>query len=178
MENLIHKQSRAFNEVIIDKKRCIVRKKSKDTKKLLAESWWYTQMPVCLKGFLPKRIWMDSEKSELILDYCPYTTLSEIFTVPNTVNWKNVLFRLLDILDMFQNEVGAPLTLREKLLQFHIEKTKSRIDQLKSSEYWSNFLNAESFQIGCATYKNLDLDHLLKLLKKYSYLIRPSVNSI
>lgn len=181
MENLIHKTSRAFNQVTIDKKRGLVHKRSKDYEKLLAEAFWYKNLPAELGAFTPKLLWEDVESSEIVLEYCPYITLSEHLT--STSNglcyyagdyfMKNALQRLLEVHEMFQEQTA--LIDKESLIEFHVAKTISRVKQLEENEFFRSMLSQKVFWINDKKYDNLDVKRLLEDLRKSQNLAKPSV---
>lgn len=163
--NIIHKNSRAFNEVVIDKNLCKVYKRSSDVKKLKAEKYWYEHIPESLQGFVPKVVSFSESSRELILDYCPYSTLSELYTSNIPVNWARVLTRILDIYDCFKECTSEDLD--STIRTFHIEKTRNRVSSLmQSDEFWQDLLTAEEIVINSVPYKNLNLDEILQHFSK------------
>lgn len=170
---LIQKQSRAFNSITIDRTYDIVYKRSEDSAKLQAESFWYKEIPLALQGFVPKVIMFAD--NTLRMEYCPYTTLSEIFTVPNSIDWKKVILRLLEIHQLFNQEAAPAWKIKDDLIKFHLTKTEERLNSLRNTDFWSDMLNRPSFIINDAEYPNIDFDQLLKCLNKYSYVSKPAV---
>lgn len=171
-EQLIHKKSRAFNEVIIDKKYSRVIKKSSDFEKLACEANWYgtdfiESLPSELLPFVPRVLKVNSPSEESLgsieLEYCPYPVLSELFVNKVEVDWKRILKRLLEIHEMFTTPYNSSLL--EDVKAFHLQKSKQRFEELKKLPVLSSVLKCKEIVINGEVYKNIDFDKILEDLE-------------
>lgn len=163
---LIHKKSRAFNEVSIDRNRCIVYKKSSNAQKLKTEYNWYQQVPKDLSGFIPQAIgyFSDLEVAELQLEYCPYSTLSEVFTSRPDLDWKKIVSRLIEVLRYFEKctRIPNPQIVQDEIDSFYSTKLKQRIATLRLNSKWDRLLAKSELIINGKSYPNIDLNFLVE----------------
>lgn len=163
--NVIHKQSRAFNEVTVDKVRCAVFKRSKDYHKLYAENQWYHNIPEELQGFVPKSFYSFNQmQGQLMLDYYPYPTLAELYTQQSDQDWVKIISRVLQIHDLFSKyeyrSVGNYLHIKD----FHMQKTEDRLFQLENVAALKDVLHAERITLNGESLPNFDKEFLLHSL--------------
>lgn len=163
---IIHKNSRAFNSVYVDLEKREVRKSSSDFKKLKAEALWYNSLPPSLMKFLPEFKELNQENSELILEYCPYPSLAEVFTQNPKMSWDIILMNLKRVHSEFR-EFHREVT--DEVLLFHQSKTQERIDQIQNSDL-SFLLAQKTFVINEKEYRNIDYSKILEDLETYSKL--------
>lgn len=163
---LIHKKSRAFNEVSIDRNHCIVYKKSSNIQKLQTEYNWYQQVPKDLAGFVPQaiRCFSDLIMAELQIEYCPYSTLSEVFISHPELDWKKIVSRLIEVLRYFEKCTKIPdlHEVQQDIEIFYSTKLRQRIALLHLDSKWDRLLSKSELTINGKSYPNIDLDFLIK----------------
>lgn len=179
MQNIIHKKSRAFNNVTIDKVHGTVTKQSiTDFEKLEDEARWYSDLPCSLLPFVPRLLDMNRKNSEIVIEYCPYSTLSELFTssAKKSYDWERIIYRLNEILQLFQEvPVADPKKCFQELEKFHVKKTLSRLEQVQKSPKFRDLMALKEIIINDQVYSNIDVNSLLVFLQDHLHLINPSV---
>lgn len=179
MQNIVHKKSRAFNNVTIDKVHGTVTKQSvTDFEKLEDEARWYSNLPCELLPFVPRLLDMSRKNSEIVIEYCPYSTLSELFTSASrkSYDWNRIIQRLVQILLIFK---GAPVMCPQKQLEeiqdFHLRKTENRVNELHKSPKFADLMVEPKIIINDKEYWNVDSYRLTYWLKAHFHLIQTSV---
>jgi hypothetical protein len=174
MDRLIHKSSRAFNNVVIDRKYGIVHKSSSDYLKLNAEAYWYCHLPIELLGFAPSFIFSKDipDGAEITIEYCPFKTLSELFTDPNALTatqWIRIIRRLLEVHDLFRlHSPESSKEVLEEIKDFHINKTSARLKYLlEENPYFVSLTQQKEIIINNRTYSNIDFPRLHRALCTY-----------
>ena len=175
MENIIHKSSRAFNRVTIDQKYGRVHKRSKNYKKLLAESYWYKNIPAKIGSFAPKLLWEDQKASEIVMEYCPYITLSEAFVAELDLDWKRILERLFEVHSILNSQHVQQRGIVSDIKDFHLKKSEERIHSLSDIEPFGDLLREKFLTINNRVHRNIDVNFLLGELEKNLQHIKPSV---
>lgn len=169
----IHKKSRAFNEVIIDKKYSKVIKKSTDFEKLICEADWYgndfvQSLPVYFLPFVPQLLRVNRPSEENLgsieIEYCPYPVLSELFVSKAKVDWKRILKRLLEIHEMLASFFCDSSALGE-IKSFHLQKSQQRLEELKKLPMLDSVLKCKEIIINGEAFKNIDFGKILEDLE-------------
>lgn len=159
--------ARAFNSIDIDEKRGILKKTSQNKEKLINEISWYLKLPNQLQYVLP-RIYdysLNFNNPYVKMEYYGYKTLHEVLLYGNISKekWKNIFNELYFIIsDMEKYKVYDK---RENLLnalrEIYINKTFSRLNQLKEQQTFAPFF---SNPIIINNKKFLSLDEYMSIL--------------
>jgi hypothetical protein len=120
---------RHFNELSI--KNGVVEKRSKDRKKMQAESIWFESLPYELRLYVPQYLGQNIDGDGYRLEYLPLSALNELYVfgrLPNFI-WKEILNSCFNFLEGMNNSSFEKKCVNLKSL--YLDKT---IERLKSYE--------------------------------------------
>jgi hypothetical protein len=141
---------RAFNQVVVDDSRGVIRKSSSDPQKLLAEINWYLRMPRRLSHLAPRvfDFTLDPENPWMEMEFYGYPTLSDAYLVADwdEGTWARALRALGLLLEqMHAHRFRPPDTsvLVEAMKEMYENKTIYRARQLLDDPEFERFREPE-----------------------------------
>lgn len=173
-QKVVHKTSRAFNSVSIYPEHCFVEKRSDNKQKLYAEAFWYRNLPGLLKAYAPQCLKYLSLGNEdaLYMDYIPYLTAASLYVQMKCSSdfYITMIERLLSVLEDFVSadfivDANVYTSPREELQKFYIEKTLSRLEDLRSDFQIAPLLQKNQIVINTKPLANIDFDLMCDVLK-------------
>lgn len=170
--------SRYFNEIIIDREKGILTKKSKEKEKFINEIKWYLKIPKELEYMIPRIFSYDLafDNPEIKMEYYSYLTLHNVFIHGNySINkWDKIFDLLLKTNQEFQ-KYKLKLS-KEKidlaLQKIYVDKTIQRLELLKKDKEFISFFEGE-ITINGKKYQNLE-----KIIKKIPEVVKKKLLNI
>lgn len=171
--------SRHFNSIKVDPTLDTITKRSKNTKTLQDELYWYMNIPDELKILTP-RVIRSARKAEhfyITQEYYGYPTLNELY-VHSELSleiWTSVLNKLLSVHKKLRSYKGA-LGKRD-IEQMYLDKTFGRLADLRKYRYWDRLLKRDEIKVNGVNLVNVGgLEE--KIVEAVSNLVRNSKVSI
>lgn len=172
-KKLLSYKTRYFNFLDYNDVFGFITKKSQEEKKLNNEIDWYLSIPKELSILTPRLVnYKKGKKPFLSLEYYSYQTLSElyVFGEVNEYVWKNVIDRIIRILNIFQKHRGK--VTMDEYYKIYFEKLESRINQLlESNKKFKNMFKMDQILINDKKYLNYNVlkkDIFSKVKELYS----------
>lgn len=164
MENSI--KTRNFNSLILNYKKGIVTKKSKNKDKIKHEILWYRNLPPELKTYAPTLVDYNISKTNAnySLEIYDYPTLANLYIALSLdlKSWKALIENLFELINLFKKyKKRVPYTSYNYM---YYEKTKQRLNELKAEKYWRDLFDEEYIYINKKRYENIGL--ILEKIKK------------
>lgn len=154
-------ESRCFNSIEIDKERGILKKTSIEKVKFINEISWYLKLPNSLKYLTPQvfNYSISYENPYIEMEYYSYNTLHDMFVFGDFSidKWRIIFKRLFSVLDDFSSYVlnKPEKDLKVALKSIYVDKTISRLNQLKKTDKFKSFFN-DSIKINGKIFNNLE----------------------
>lgn len=161
---------RFFNNVIIDKKKGILTKTSKEKETFANEIRWYLQLPTDLQYLSPRIFSYNEDYSNQFvkMEYYGYNTVHELYLYGNhsTEKWKFILNSLLEVNDEFRKFKlkKSKDEINNILYSVYLQKTVNRLENLSQDKNFKLFFNTKEIIINDKTYN--DLSYYIRNLKK------------
>ena len=138
--------ARCFNSISVDTDAGLLIKTSTKIQKLEDEALWYQGLPDELKIYTPRFVdfQKDKDKAVLIQELYGYPSLQELYLSGevNMEDWQCIIQKLFGLHKRFEKYTRTAN--RNALKWLYFDKTKERIDELKSSNpYWEKHLNKD-----------------------------------
>lgn len=138
-------KSRTFNHIDIDQDRGILKKTSKDTEKFIGEIKWYLKLPTGLEYVSPRIFEYSLHYAQpyVCMEYYSYRTLHELFLYGEISGeqWEKIFSKIKFILDDFSHYRLVDEHLNHSLRSMYLDKTVSRLNQLKTDEKFTGLFN-------------------------------------
>lgn len=162
-------KTRFFNEIVIDKDRNILTKKSEEKEKLTNEIKWFLTLPNELQWITP-RIYsysLEWKEPKVSMEYYSYPTLHHLYLYGNhnIDKWKQIFNKLFYVHEEMRK---YSLKLESKIIvkalnKIYEEKTFERLEKLKKDKNFINYFE-QDFYINNHKIKNLT--KLSKIIKE------------
>jgi serine/threonine protein kinase len=162
-------ETRFFNEIVIDKDRNILTKKSEEREKLINEIKWFLTLPNELQWIIP-RIYsysLEWKEPKVSMEYYSYPTLHHLYLYGNhnIDKWKqifNKLFYVHEEMRKYSLKLESEIIVKA-LNKIYEEKTFERLEKLKKDKNFINYFE-QDFYIN--NHKIKSLTKLSKIIKK------------
>lgn len=152
-------KARAFNHILIDKERGILRKTSVDKEKFIGEILWYLKLPKDVEYIRPRIFnYSTSYSSPYVeMEYYSYHTVHELFLYGdlNYSQWINIFKRIKFICDDLSRYTVEGDNIKPALEDMYLNKTIQRLDTLRADEDFNKFF-LKSFSVNGVEYRPLD----------------------
>jgi hypothetical protein len=128
--------TREFNN--ITKHGRLILKSSSDENTLENEAYWYTEIPLSLRSYLPNLYYYDYLNHRIFLEYLPQVSFHEIYLFGHftVAQWKQkieLMFELLEKFAEFPLETND-LTKLKFTESMYLEKTIKRLNMIENNE--------------------------------------------
>lgn len=154
-------EARYFNQILIDKKKGKLVKKSEEKKKFVNEINWYLNIPNNLNYITPRIFDYSTDYNNLFIEmeYYSYMTLHNLFVYGNANEnkWIEIFNTLFETLDEFQ-KYSLKLETEEVnrcLRTIYYDKTIERLNALKEVEEFQKYF-CDELEINGAVYPGLN----------------------
>lgn len=151
--------TRAFNQIVIDKERGILKKTSGDKEKFRNEILWYLKLPAEIEYVSP-RIFSYSLQYEdpfVEMEYYAYHTIHELFLYGDLSyeQWKSIFHRIRFICNDFNRYSVTGPGIKDALEDMYLRKTIERLNNLKKDSNFSCFFE-RGFRVNGISYPSLE----------------------
>lgn len=162
-------ETRFFNEIVIDKDRNILTKKSEEKEKLTNEIKWFLTLPNELQWIIP-RIYsysLEWKEPKVSMEYYSYPTLHHLYLYGNhnIDKWKQIFNKLFYVhkeMRKYSLKLESEIIVKA-LNKIYEEKTFERLEKLKKDKNFINYFE-QDFYIN--NHKIKSLTKLSKIIKK------------
>ncbi|GLC87794.1 aminoglycoside phosphotransferase family protein [Lysinibacillus piscis] len=124
-------QTRAFNEIILDAKKGILQKRSKNTAKFIDEILWYINLPKDLQYAVPRIFNYSIEHTNefIEMEYYSYRSLSERYVINNLPieDWRLIFERISNLVEHFNQFQQQTVNIDDIRFNMYVQKTLNRL---------------------------------------------------
>ena len=151
-------RTRFFNSFEYDSFKGIITKKSSNTKKLLQEIHWFSNIPKELQIFTPRltNFELNTDKPSYSLEYYGYPSLTDIFIFSQQSNeyWISIISKILNFTKYLEENHYSKKEINSSFSMLY-DKTISRIEELISiNPFFKSLLDKDYFIINSKKYSN------------------------
>jgi len=171
---------RFFNKILIDKKRAILEKRSKNIDSFLNEIRWHLELPSQLKCYVPQIFDYSLNRNNpfLKMEYYGYPLIGDIYLFGNhnIGVWNHILdsiFSVINEMKKYQIKESSE-KINETLMKMYCHKTFERLEEIREDPNFVKFFK-KGIVINSKEYAPLDY-YIEKIKELFNFLIKDKLD--